>query len=202
MRSFSASEEKPPNTMQWMAPMRVQASMEMASSGIMGRKMVTSVASFDAILFQHVGELVDFTIHIGIGEYFPVGGIIAFKNYGGLVLSRSKLTVKTIVADIELAVFEPFYVQIFAVERPVRYFFLVERFEPGQPFFGLLCPEGVWVFNRLFIKLVIICAAFDVRFFPDPVGNGKYFVVEIIVIRNSHDVSPLHLTQGYHLVTQ
>jgi len=28
------SDEKPPNTMLWIAPMRVQASMEMASSGI------------------------------------------------------------------------------------------------------------------------------------------------------------------------
>ena len=36
-RSLRASELNPPKTMLWMAPMRVQASMPMASSGIMGR---------------------------------------------------------------------------------------------------------------------------------------------------------------------
>ena len=37
MRSRSASAEKPPNTTVWVAPMRVQASMAMAASGIIGR---------------------------------------------------------------------------------------------------------------------------------------------------------------------
>ncbi len=36
MRSRSASGEKPPNTTEWMAPMRAQASMAAAASGIMG----------------------------------------------------------------------------------------------------------------------------------------------------------------------
>ena len=37
MRSDSESAENPPNTMEWTAPMRAQASMATASSGIMGR---------------------------------------------------------------------------------------------------------------------------------------------------------------------
>jgi hypothetical protein len=36
MRSRSASELKPPNTTLWVAPMRVQASMVIAASGIIG----------------------------------------------------------------------------------------------------------------------------------------------------------------------
>jgi hypothetical protein len=36
MRSFSESGEKPPNTMECTAPMRVQASMATAVSGIIG----------------------------------------------------------------------------------------------------------------------------------------------------------------------
>ena len=36
MRSRSASAEKPPKTMLWGAPIRVQASIAMASSGIIG----------------------------------------------------------------------------------------------------------------------------------------------------------------------
>ena len=37
MRSRSESGEKPPNTTEWIAPIRVQASMAMAASGIIGR---------------------------------------------------------------------------------------------------------------------------------------------------------------------
>jgi hypothetical protein len=37
MRSRSAAAEKPPNTTEWIAPMRAQASMAIGSSGIIGR---------------------------------------------------------------------------------------------------------------------------------------------------------------------
>ncbi len=37
IRSRSASAENPPNTTVWVAPMRVQASIAMAASGIIGR---------------------------------------------------------------------------------------------------------------------------------------------------------------------
>ena len=36
IRSLSASGEKPPKTMEWTAPIRAQASMATAASGIMG----------------------------------------------------------------------------------------------------------------------------------------------------------------------
>lgn len=36
MRLFSAVEEKPPNTTEWIAPMRAQASIAIGSSGIIG----------------------------------------------------------------------------------------------------------------------------------------------------------------------
>ena len=35
--SLSAAAEKPPNTTEWIAPMRAQASMTIGSSGIIGR---------------------------------------------------------------------------------------------------------------------------------------------------------------------
>jgi hypothetical protein len=37
MRVAMASAEKPPNTTEWAAPMRAQASIAMAASGIIGR---------------------------------------------------------------------------------------------------------------------------------------------------------------------
>ena len=37
MRPASASALNPPNTTEWIAPMRAQASMAMGSSGIIGR---------------------------------------------------------------------------------------------------------------------------------------------------------------------
>ena len=42
MRPLRDSEENPANTMEWMAPIRAQASMVMASSGIMGMYRVTT----------------------------------------------------------------------------------------------------------------------------------------------------------------
>ena len=36
MRPARASGEKPPNTMEWIAPIRAQASMATAASGIIG----------------------------------------------------------------------------------------------------------------------------------------------------------------------
>jgi hypothetical protein len=36
MRPASASGEKPPNTIEWIAPIRVQASIATAASGIIG----------------------------------------------------------------------------------------------------------------------------------------------------------------------
>jgi hypothetical protein len=36
MRSLSAAAENPPKTIEWIAPMRVQASITIASSGIIG----------------------------------------------------------------------------------------------------------------------------------------------------------------------
>ena len=37
IRPASASGEKPPNTTEWIAPIRAQASMAKAASGIIGR---------------------------------------------------------------------------------------------------------------------------------------------------------------------
>ena len=37
MRSRSDSGENPPNTTEWIAPMRAQASMAITASGIIGR---------------------------------------------------------------------------------------------------------------------------------------------------------------------
>ena len=36
MRSLSDSAEKPPNTTEWMAPMRAQACMATMASGVIG----------------------------------------------------------------------------------------------------------------------------------------------------------------------
>jgi hypothetical protein len=37
IRLYSASAEKPPNTTEWVAPIRAQASIAIAASGIIGR---------------------------------------------------------------------------------------------------------------------------------------------------------------------
>ena len=41
IRPASASGEKPPNTTEWIAPMRAQASIATAASGTIGKYIVT-----------------------------------------------------------------------------------------------------------------------------------------------------------------
>src|SRR5208337_3631012 len=150
-----------------------------------GQENGNAIALLDAVLLEHVGELVDFTIHIGIGEYFPVGGIIAFKDDGGLVLSRSKLTVKAIVADIELAVFKELH-----IDRRFKGIVtdLCRLLEPVKPL-GLLCPELIGVLNGLLPHLLVFCLALDVSFFPYLRGYGKQLFSEIFGLL-SHVMPP------------
>ena len=42
IRSFTDPGEKPPKTTLWMAPIRAQANIETATSGIIGRKIPTT----------------------------------------------------------------------------------------------------------------------------------------------------------------
>ena len=58
-RSAMASAEKPPKTTQWTAPMRAQASMAIASSGIIGMYIETTSPLRTPKRLQHVGELAD-----------------------------------------------------------------------------------------------------------------------------------------------
>ena len=50
MRSRSDCEEKPPKTTLWIAPMRVQARIAIASSGIICRYIVTTSPLFTPFL--------------------------------------------------------------------------------------------------------------------------------------------------------
>ena len=60
-RSTIAWAVKPPKMTECAAPMRAQASMAMASSGIIGQVQRDTIALLDAQLLQAVGELADVT---------------------------------------------------------------------------------------------------------------------------------------------
>ena len=67
LRSAMASAAKPPKITEWTAPIRAQASMAMASSGIIGMYIDTTSPLLDAQLLQHVGELAHFVVQHLVG---------------------------------------------------------------------------------------------------------------------------------------
>ena len=57
MRALSASAEKPPKTIMWMAPMRAQASMTTGSSAIIGRYRATRSPFFTPCFLSTLANL-------------------------------------------------------------------------------------------------------------------------------------------------
>ncbi|OPY71371.1 MAG: hypothetical protein A4E63_01570 [Syntrophorhabdus sp. PtaU1.Bin050] len=143
------------------------------------------IAFLDAQVFKHIGKFIYLAVQVEISEDLPVIGVVSFENNGCLVFLCFQVPVEAIVADIQFPAFEPFHMEIIA-ERPVRNLRLVKRFEPRQPLFRLLRPEGFRVFDRLLVELIVLSPAFDVRLFPHPVRDGKYLVIKIILINGCH----------------
>jgi len=160
-----------------------------------GQKDGDAVALFDAQTFENIGEFVHFAIHVEIGVNFPVVGIVAFKNDRGFVFLGSQMAVEAVIADVELAAFKPFGMDVFRVKRPVRHLIFVKGFEPGQSFGCHFGPESIGIGNRFFIKLVILRPALDVGFLPDSVRHRKNLVIKILFVSFSHII----LLQNYFL---
>jgi len=160
-----------------------------------GQEDGDAVALFDAQTFQNIREFVDFAIHVVIGVNFPVVGIVAFENDRGLVFLGSQMAVEAVIADVELAAFKPFGINVFRVKRPIRYLFLVKGFEPGQSFGCHFGPESIGIRNRFLVKLFILRPALDVGFLPDSVRHRKHLVIKILFVSFSHII----LLQNYFL---
>ncbi len=109
MRPASASGEKPPNTTECTAPIRVQASMAYGGfrdhrhvDGDRGRLVCTPSA------LQHVGEAADLFVELAIGDLaWLSAGIVAFPNDRDLVAALVQVPVDAVVGDVGDAVLEP-----------------------------------------------------------------------------------------------
>src|SRR5207237_20435 len=115
-----------------------------------------TIAFFYAIAFEDIGEETDFAMELLVGECSFLArlsgrGGLALPNQGGLVRERSaKVTVQTIVADVELAAREPFCKRLF----PLEHFF--PWLEPNQFVFGLFTPEFFGRADGFAVKLAIV----------------------------------------------
>src|SRR5580698_985165 len=88
MRCPQAAPLNPPNTWEWIAPSRAQASIVTGSS----------VTSLNAGRLQHRRELVDLAVKLLVGDH-NVGGVLGFgdPDQRGLVLVLGQVPVNAVV---------------------------------------------------------------------------------------------------------
>ena len=67
-------------------------------------------------------------VELLIGNLTVLLRIVTFPDDGCLICTGVKMTVNTVIAGIECAIFEPAYVNVFAI--PGYIFYLAERFNP------------------------------------------------------------------------
>src|SRR3982751_5916163 len=138
IRSRSDSGEKPPNTTEWIAPMRAQPSMAMTASGIIGREIAARSPLFHAERAEDIAELIDGDVEIPVGERAAVAGL-SFEHERRLVAPRgADVAVEAVDRRVDLATDEPLRVRRLPVEHA-----LVRRhpFELGR----LVGPVGLRV---------------------------------------------------------
>ncbi len=91
-------------TMECSAPRRVQASMAMVSSGIMGHVQGHAIASFDAFLFQNIGEPADLGVEHLVGVDLGVFFGFTLPDEGSLVAAAiGEVAVQAVIGNIGLA---------------------------------------------------------------------------------------------------
>ena len=90
MRPASESGEKPPNTTEWIAPMRAQASIADGRLGDHRQVDRDPVALLDAVRLQHVGEAADLRVQLAIGDARVLGRVVALPDDRDLVAARRR----------------------------------------------------------------------------------------------------------------
>ena len=104
-----------------------------------------SVAGFDAVVFQHVGEFGNVVVQVVIGDVFGLGRVITLPDDGRLVAALGKVTVNTVVGDIGEAILEPFDRDVVRIIG--RVLGLCVRLEPIYPA-AVFRPEFFGITNR------------------------------------------------------
>ena len=131
-----------------------------------------AVALLDALLLEHIGELVYFVVQfdIGIGAGFING--LALPHESCLVLAgRLDVTVKTVVGYVQLAALEPGDICF----RKIGLNNLVPLLEKLDVLICHLGPERIRTFNGLFVHCLILSHALDMGLLSQFLGNVKNF---------------------------
>ena len=146
MRSMSESGLKPPNTTEWGAPMRAQASIATGQLGDHRHVDADAVALGHAEPLQHVGEPLHVGEEVGVGDRAGVARLALPVVRDLVAAAGGDVAVDGVVADVELAADEPLGEGQVPLEDRVPLLVPVE--ERG----GLAGPEPLPVLVRLVVE--------------------------------------------------
>ena len=107
MRSLSASGENPPKTTEWMAPIRAQASMANAASGIIGHVDTDTVALADSLCSQRIRESTYLNLELLIGKRLAVIGVVPLPDNRGVMRAFWQMPVNAVDRDVQFCVDKP-----------------------------------------------------------------------------------------------
>ena len=132
-----------------------------------------AVALLRALCFQHIGELADFLMQLGIADMPGIRRVVAFPDDGGLVAAAGEMPVKAVGGGVERAVAKPADVKVRLVIGDVAD--LAVGLDPVDPL-AMLGPEGVGVGDGCIIHR-LIAAIVDQRVGDGALARGKQSVL-------------------------
>ena len=122
-----------------------------------------TVAFFDAVRFQHIGEFAHFAVQFLIGDVPGFIGIVAFPDDGGLVGAFGEMAVDAIQRDIGLSVLEPVDRDLAGGIGHVLDF--GEGLDPVDTF-AMLAPERIGIADGLFVHGLVLGIVHPCAFRP------------------------------------
>ena len=106
MRSLSDSAENPPNTTEWIAPMRAHACIAITASRNERHVDDDAIAALHALRLERVGKRAHLSVQLAIAQA-PRVSRLAFEDDRRLVATIIEMHVETIERDVELPIGEP-----------------------------------------------------------------------------------------------
>jgi hypothetical protein len=128
-----------------MAPIRAQASIEYAASGIIGRVNRDRIAFRHAVTLQHICKSADVSVQLAICNKLRFVRIIPFPNDCDLIGARRKMAVNAIHRHIGGTILEPLDENLAGIEARILHRRV--RFKPIDPL-ALRRPKSVWRRDR------------------------------------------------------
>ena len=122
-----------------------------------------------------------------VGKSLVFSWFVSFPDETNLVASLFKMSVKTIVGNINFSVCEPSHIEVLCVVAIVTIHDLVPFLEPVNILLSNFCPEGIRIFYGLFPHFVILITAINVSLFSEAVG----YRINLLKSNFSHLLPPI-----------